>query len=73
MQRGVALEPAHSEAACPGRPRTVARPDPYAASVPTTNYFDTFIEVAEDCPAQKAEVPPENTKRKTVARRDMAT
>ena len=24
----------------------------------TTNYFDTFISVAEDCPITKAEVPP---------------
>lgn len=24
----------------------------------TTNYYDTFIEVAEDCPVEKAEVPP---------------
>jgi len=24
----------------------------------TTNYFDTFISVAEDCPAQTAEIPP---------------
>ncbi len=24
----------------------------------TTNYFDTFIEVAEDCPVSVAEVPP---------------
>lgn len=24
----------------------------------TTNYYDTFIEVAEDCPVKKAEAPP---------------
>ncbi len=24
----------------------------------TTNYYDTFIEVAEDCPVQASEVPP---------------
>jgi hypothetical protein len=24
----------------------------------TTNYYDTFIEVAEDCPVTKAEIPP---------------
>ncbi len=27
-------------------------------AVHTTNYFDTFIQVAEDCPATKASVPP---------------
>lgn len=26
--------------------------------VHTTNYFDTFIEVAEDCPVSQAEIPP---------------
>lgn len=26
--------------------------------VHTTNYFDTFIEVAEDCPITTAEIPP---------------
>ncbi len=25
----------------------------------TTNYYNTFIEVADDCPAQRAEVPPQ--------------
>jgi hypothetical protein len=25
----------------------------------TTNYTDTFIEVAEDCPVSKAQIPPE--------------
>jgi hypothetical protein len=24
----------------------------------TTNYFDTFIEVAEDCPTEHAQEPP---------------
>ena len=32
----------------------------------TTNYFDTLIEVAEDCPVVVAEVPPQKTE-KTVA------
>lgn len=27
-------------------------------AVHTTNYFDTFIHVAEDCPVESAEVPP---------------
>ena len=29
----------------------------------TTNYFDTFIEVAEDCPATVAEIPPQKGER----------
>ncbi len=29
----------------------------------TTNYIDTFIEVAEDCPAAIAEVPPQKGER----------
>ena len=33
----------------------------------TTNYFDTFIEVADDCPVSSAEVPPQNGNSKTVA------
>lgn len=33
----------------------------------TTNYFDTFISVAEDCPADKAEVPAVKGDKKTVA------
>lgn len=33
----------------------------------TTNYYDTFIEVAEDCPVSVAEVPPKRGERKTVA------
>lgn len=34
----------------------------------TTNYTDTFISVAEDCPAMEAEVPPVRGSAKTVAR-----
>lgn len=33
----------------------------------TTNYFDSFIAVAEDCPVNKAEVPPVKGDNKTVA------
>ncbi len=33
----------------------------------TTNYFDTFIQVAEDCPASGAEEPPMNDDKPTVA------
>ncbi len=33
----------------------------------TTNYFDTFIAVAEDCPTDKAEVPAIKGDKKTVA------
>ncbi|WP_210481266.1 DUF6157 family protein [Naasia sp. SYSU D00948] len=33
----------------------------------TTNYVDTFIEVAEDCPVTEAEVPPTKGGTKTVA------
>lgn len=33
----------------------------------TTNYFNAFIEVAEDCPAPEAKVPPERGETKTVA------
>lgn len=33
----------------------------------TTNYYDTFIEVAEDCPAVKGEVPSVKANNKTVA------
>lgn len=35
--------------------------------VHTTNYFNTFIEVAEDCPTEKAEMPPLKGEKKTVA------
>ena len=33
----------------------------------TTNYQNTFIEVAEDCPVQSAEIPPQKGESKTVA------
>lgn len=33
----------------------------------TTNYENTFIQVAEDCAAQKAEMPPQKGEKKTVA------
>lgn len=33
----------------------------------TTNYTNTFIEVAEDCPATAAEVPPQKGDAKTIA------
>lgn len=33
----------------------------------TTNYYNTFIEVADDCPAKVAEVPPEKGNEKTAA------
>jgi hypothetical protein len=33
----------------------------------TTNYFDTFIEIAEDCPIDKAEIPPLKGQIKSVA------
>lgn len=32
----------------------------------TTNYINTFIEVAEDCPVSQAQIPPEK-KEKTIA------
>lgn len=35
--------------------------------VHTTNYFNTFIEVAEDCPAIKGEIPPQKGDEKTIA------
>lgn len=34
----------------------------------STNYYDTFIEVAEDCKATAGEVPPERKSGKTVAK-----
>lgn len=34
----------------------------------STNYYDTLIEVAEDCPVEAAEVPPLRGKNKTAAR-----
>jgi hypothetical protein len=33
----------------------------------TTNYKNTFIEIAEDCPAKKGEIPPLKGEEKTVA------
>jgi Family of unknown function (DUF6157) len=33
----------------------------------TTNYFNTFIEIAEDCPLSNAEVPPQKGEDKSVA------
>lgn len=33
----------------------------------TTNYYNTFIEVAEDCPASSAEIPPQKGEAKTIA------
>ena len=33
----------------------------------STNYFNTFIEIAEDCPVQTGEVPPIKGEKKTVA------
>ncbi|OFX25372.1 MAG: hypothetical protein A2033_19100 [Bacteroidetes bacterium GWA2_31_9] len=33
----------------------------------TTNYFNTFIEIAVDCPVTKAEIPPTKGDKKTVA------
>lgn len=32
----------------------------------TTNYFNTFIEVSEDCPVAAAEVPSDKNNQKTV-------
>lgn len=32
----------------------------------TTNYYNTFIEVADDCPVDKAEVPPERSRKTKV-------
>jgi len=33
----------------------------------TTNYYDAFIAVSEDCPARKGEVPTEKNREKTIA------
>ena len=33
----------------------------------TTNYHNCFIEIAEDCPAKKGEIPPEKKSGKTIA------
>lgn len=34
----------------------------------TTNYYNTFIEVAEDCPVEDAEIPPLRGGKKSIAR-----
>lgn len=34
----------------------------------TTNYYDTLIEVADDCPVAQAEAPPTGPRAKSVAR-----
>lgn len=39
-----------------------------SGKIHTTNYIDTFIEVAEDCTANQSEIPPLNDKAKTIAR-----
>jgi hypothetical protein len=33
----------------------------------STNYYDCFIKIAEDCPADKGEIPPAKTAEKTIA------
>ena len=35
----------------------------------TTNYLDTFIEIADDCPVKSGEIPPQKEDTKTVANR----
>ena len=35
--------------------------------MPSTNYYNTFIEIAEDCPAITGEVPPVKKGKKSVA------
>ncbi len=35
----------------------------------TTNYTNTFIEIAEDCPINKGEIPPVKGEKKSVANR----
>ena len=35
--------------------------------VHTTNYFDTFIEVADDCPAVTGQIPPVNANAPSIA------
>lgn len=34
----------------------------------TTNYYNTFISVADDCPAKEGEIPPEGKTSKSTAR-----
>src|SRR5689334_14769663 len=36
-------------------------------SMHTTNYINTFIEIAEDCPATTAQMPPDKSCEKTIA------
>lgn len=33
----------------------------------STNYQNTFIQIAEDCPAAKGQMPPENSDKKSIA------
>lgn len=33
----------------------------------STNYYDTFIEIADDCPVTSGEIPPVKGHNKTVA------
>lgn len=33
----------------------------------TTNYYNAFIEIAEDCPTDKGEIPPQRGEKKSVA------
>jgi len=33
----------------------------------TTNYYNTFIHIADDCPVESAEIPPEKNGEKTAA------
>lgn len=35
--------------------------------MPTTNYFNTLIEIAEDCPAAIGEIPPVKGNKKSIA------
>jgi hypothetical protein len=38
-----------------------------AKNMKTTNYYNTFIEIAEDCPVKVAEIPPQKGESKTAA------
>lgn len=40
---------------------------PKISRMHTTNYYNTFIEIAEDCPLAAAEVPPQKGEAKSVA------
>lgn len=65
--RDTGVSPAGSPAArFPCRAAGVPRPE-RSTTVHTTNYVDTFIEVAEDCPVEAAVAPPER-RPATVAR-----